>query len=132
MRLEPRLSPFAQQLYDWLYDNETALTSEMKLYVKKHPGQNFLEALRELETQARILPIAISGFRGPMQNLAEKNVDECYELSWVTDDYWVQGVAQSARYRDLEYDMSEVRKLMSSHFSTREIDEIFYNTSSLP
>ena len=130
VRLAPELSPFAQQLYDWLYDNETASTSELKQFAKKQPGQNFLDALRELESQARIMPIGMAGFRGPVPDISKKNIDEVYELSWVTEEYWVQGVAQSARYRDLEYDMSEVRKLMRGHFSTREIDEIFYPAAS--
>ncbi len=132
VRVEPQLSSHAQVLYDWLCDNETATTGAWREFSEKMAPANFWPALRELEETACALPIRICGASGPVKGLDVKQVDELYELVWVTDEYWVKGVSSSARYRDLDYDVSEVRKLLRSHYSTREIDALLYHAAMLP
>ncbi len=132
VRVEPRLSPHAQAMYDWLSDNETATTKELRLALEDLAPGGFWPALRELEEAACALPIRISGHSGAVKGLDVQQVDELYELVWVTDDYWVQGVPSSPRYRDLDYDVSEVRKLLRGHYSTREIDDLLYHAPVYP
>ncbi len=128
IRMLPELSCHAQEMYDWLCDNETARTSEMEAFSDEVTGGGlFWEALHELEREALVLPIHIFGANARQADIRTKSADELYELIWVTDEYWVQGVARSARYHDLEYDIFEVKRLLKNHYSTREMEMLLYS-----
>ena len=127
VQMEPTLSENAQNLYDWLSDNETACTKELQKYAEKWVNGAFFATLHELLKRPCVVPIKVCGKKKVLSIQDSPDIDALFELMWVTDDYWGRGVTRSARYNDLEYDILEVRRLLATHFSTREIEKILYH-----
>lgn len=122
---EPNLSPDAQDLYDWLSENENA-TMDAMLQASGLDAFEFDSAFRELEQKLCIAPFAVMR-ETPVHNpKPDGEFHDEFEFLWVTDEFWLTGLPRPSRYRDLEYSLSEIRRLLKSHFSTREINDLLY------
>ncbi len=123
---EGNLSPSAQDLFDWLSENEESTTEELRQAFKLDP-KNFDEVLRELQVKMAIAPTKVLAPQDGQVIDFSAGEDNSL-LVWATSDHWVEGLYKANRYSDLGYCLSEIRRLLNSHFSTREINEFIYRS----
>lgn len=122
---EPDLTENAQDIYDWLSDNSGASTNELRK-ASELDGAAFQQAMHELQQNLCIAPLNIA-LSSSVTSLELLEADDGQSFMWVTDDDWQEGLYRATRYGDLGYCLSEMRRLMKKHFSTREINEIIYS-----
>lgn len=119
---EPELSDDAQDILDWLSDHELSV-SEAAYTASGLNEYDFNTAFVELQQKLCVTPL-MAKQRASQVNLTA--LSDTYEFLWVTGEYWMANQQRSARYKNLEYCLSEIRRLLSRRFTTREIDQLIY------
>lgn len=122
---EPLLSSEAQDLYDWLCDNE--LTSKKDMGQAAGVAANVFEAaFHELQEK-----LCIASFMArPAKHPAATSEDEFeldFDFLWVSYEYWINGLHKPPRYGDLAYCLSEIKRLMGPRFTSGEINQLIYH-----
>lgn len=120
---EPTLSPDAQALVDWLSDNELAAVGNMRRVININDGA-FNAAFGELQYKLCIAPLMAKRVGEEVQRGDE--LSQVVEFLWVTLDYWMLNVQRPSRYNDLAYCLSELRRLLRTRFSKKELDALIY------
>lgn len=120
----PELSPEAQEVYDWLSDNLLLSQTEMMLQ-GGFSQREFELAFAELQQKLCVAPQAVKGER--QGDAKQEGLLGEYEFLWVTAEQWLLGIHRPPRYKDLEYCLSEIRRLLRNHFSTRELDSLIFH-----
>lgn len=120
---EPTLSPQAQEVLDWIYENQGASFENIRAASDMEQSE-FLHAFAELQRSLCIAPIKIYGGVGWAEDMLAEEAMANY--LWGTTDYWCAGLQRPAKYADIGYCLEEVRRLLSPHFSAREINQMVY------
>ena len=124
---EPDFSMEEQDLYDWLSENE--LSSAERMYRESDLRQKAFEsAFLKLQQKMSIAPVRMQEkTKSKIQlTLVDSALVGSKELLWVTDDCWLHGVQKPARYRDLEYCLAEIRRLLDKCFTTKQVDNLIF------
>ncbi|MDL2294559.1 hypothetical protein LJC60_08015 [Ruminococcaceae bacterium OttesenSCG-928-D13] len=119
---EPELSADAQEIFDWLCDNEPAAEDALRAAAMPD-GAGFPEAFAELQRKLSVAPVG-DAVATQDRTTGEGEITAGY--SWVTIETWLDGVRRPGRYRELEYCISEIRRLLKGYFSTRELNALIY------
>ena len=120
------LSPNAQDLFDWLSEHEGSATGDLQEALSVE-GIAFEEVLRELQLKMAIAPTQVlCAQEGQIVDFSAEADNGL--LLWATADHWVEGLYKASRYTDFGYCLSEIRRLLNSHFSTREINDFIYRS----
>ena len=122
---QPELEEDAQELYDWLSEHEVSDAGAMR----EQSGfgrKEFILAFSELQRRLCVAPLVAKGRRETPDHSDEQDLSGEYDFLWVTDEYWMHNVHRPSRYNDLAYCLSELRRLLKDHFSTREINGLLY------
>lgn len=125
---EPELTGGAQDIYDWLTDNGPAGYEAIRAACLAEDQEgDFRSSFLELEHKLCVAPVAVGeGYRdngAPADGLLGSGVD----FIWGTSELWSRDLHKAARYKDLEYCLSEIRRLLRVHFTTREINNLIYH-----
>lgn len=122
---EPDLTEQEQSIYDWLSDNQESTYEEIGRQVGL--GDKEFEAVfRKLQEQALVVPVKVL-----VRKVDGREVDFAVNednslMLWGTVEYWFEGLYRASRYGDVGYCVSEVKRMLSKHFFTREINELLY------
>lgn len=122
---EVDLQPDAQDIYDWLSENEGASIDQMHA-ASELSYSDFMAAMQELQVSLMVSPLKMRGLIGPNKKLSSVEDLQDKDWCWGTVDYWLGGFVRPARYSDLGYCLSELKRMLQNEFSTREINNIIY------
>lgn len=122
---EPTLSADAQALYDALSDRENSMLDTLHAEVVLDKD-DFTAALAELLGKYQIMPLGPGGGAVPPPGEPDAPLESYAGLLWATLDHWYTGLHKPARYASIDYCMSELRSILRYHFSTREINGLFF------
>lgn len=121
---EPTLGENAQELYDILSD-DAPLTRKAWQQKSELTDKGFALALAELQQKLCVAPLP-SEKKPPEEQLIVLELSAQQGLFWLTDEKWMQNMHRPARYNDLEYCLSELKRILKNRFSTREINRLIY------
>lgn len=122
---EPELTAEAQELLDWLSDHGPATEDEVRAAL---PGAEtgFEDAFAELQRKLCVAPAGTPGEPDIDEAPAGVEITAGSRFKWVTTEAWLDGMHRAGRYRELEYCISEIRRLMQGRFTTRELNSLIY------
>lgn len=122
---EPELSEDAQDIYDWISENELApkktVFEAVGLYEKE-----FDLSFEELQKKLCITPLIARRAVGEAEAAEGAELSEEFDFLWITDEHWLRTLHRPPRYKDLAYCVSEIRRLLANRLPTREINNIIY------
>ncbi len=122
---EPVLTPGGRELYGWICGNEPASRLEIEAGCGLAAGP-LDSAFWELQKKLCIAPMAARGEGGAVSENANEFLAGV-DFLWVTDMTWLEDLRRPNKYQDLEYCLSEIRRLMKKHFSARELNSLIYH-----
>lgn len=122
---EPQFSEMEQNTYDWLSDNELSglATIQKALRVEE---DRLLESMRELQRKLCITPLVARFAPEHPGPKGQRELGEMVDFLWVTNEYWLCGIEKPARYNNLSYCVSEVRRLLDGVFGSKAINDLIY------
>lgn len=121
---ETEFSEHADNMFSWLSENQ--LSSRNVIYDNcMCSGNESEKAFKELQEKMCAVPLVAKKTYVAITN-DNADFDETYDFLWVTTDYWADGLYKEAKYNDLAYCISEVKRLLSGHFTSKEINSIIY------
>lgn len=120
---EQPVPPIAQDVYDWLCDNEGAslCTAREELGLG---NREFSHAVGELQRFLRITPLKLIG---PVER--EMNPERQRMSFWITDGFWFSGLCGPAQYANIGYCMAEIRRLLGPLLPYSALNKILYQTA---
>lgn len=122
---QPELSAAAQDVYDWFGDNEYSILDDAQAALKLK-DEEFTRAVYELQANMRIAPVYVTRMYHKPKQGGKHELLNYYECLWVTDFTWMDSLRRPERYRDLEYCISEARRLMNGRFSSEEMKSLIF------
>lgn len=123
--MDPEMSPNAEEVFYWLCDHELSTLEEMQ-NGSQLGGEAFGKAFEELQRKLCVTPLSTKQINIPWPDEDPHELSSFTQFLWVTNEYWLADVRRPTRYNDLEYCLSEIKRLLKRKFTSKEINSLIY------